>query len=213
MSIDEPMTPARSDRIALLSKLMATPWSDLAAVEHCGRLHFPEKVVRRKANGETEEIDVTICLPRPDELRWARVNARKAALEAGLDLDRDQDLVDDMENVHILARAIRNTSEPFEPWVPNPAELERDYDKRSLSQMWAKMNALVNIVDPRQTEMSKEELLAVIAAIAKTREIYPLHALGQHSQSHCIVTMAELCVTFLASTSSSEPSDSSMQEP
>lgn len=208
MSIDDSITPTGQDAQASLVKLMQVPWAELEALEHDNRLFFPDVVLKRRVDGALEETQVALCVPRPDELRWARTKARALALKADLDLDRDAEMVEDMENIHILSRAIRNITTPHEPWEPDPTLLERNYDRRSLAQMWAKLDALTNFIDPRPSDLSKEEVLAVIAAISKTREVYPLHVLGPHSQTSCIVSMADLALSFLASKSLPDASDS-----
>lgn len=211
--MSESRSPKETKSLSLAIELAATPWESLEMFEAHGYLHFPENLLRkRKGAGDFEEIPIAIRIPRPKEMRQARVAARKMALEEGLDLKLDKDLIDDLENMHILTVSLRNRTHPHEQWVFDVTELEKDYDKSSLAQMWAKMNALSEIIDPRPEDLSKEEVLAVIAAIAKTREIYPLLALGSASQASCIRTMANLSLTYLASNLSSSQLEDSTPE-
>lgn len=199
---------------ALAIQIASTPWEDLETFEAHGYTHFPEVLLRRVGGKDGfEDIKIALRIPRPHERRKARVESRAAALADGLNLEQDKDLIDDLENIHLLSMAIRNRTAPYEPMVPDPSELEKMYDHVCLAQLWAKLNSLISIVDPRPNDLSREEVLHVIMQIAKTQEIYPLHVLGSHSQTACITTMANLSVTYLDSKSSSEPSDSSTQAP
>lgn len=211
MSEEETPEPKSHD---LAIQIANTPWDELETFEAHDYVHFPEVLLRRRGGKEGfEAIKVALRIPKPAEKRKARALSRAAALADNLDLEKDADLVDDLENMHLLSMAIRNRTKPYEAMVPDPLELERLYDQRSLAQLWTKLNSITDIVDPRPNDLSREEVLHVIAQIAKTQQIYPLHVLGPQSQISCIATMAALSVTYLASKSSSEPSDSLTPEP
>jgi hypothetical protein len=196
----------------VVEQLLGKSWGELEVLEHYGYLLFPDSIYKRKKDGTFDEIKVCLRVPRQHELRKARVEARRIAMEDGLDLDRDKDLFNDLETICILSMAIRNRATPHESMIPEPRELERDYDRACLMQIWAKLDALHQVVDPAPHKISEEEMFALIAAIAKDRSISPLAVYAADSQANFVIFTASLLASFLVSKSSSEPSDSSMQE-
>ncbi len=200
-------------REAAVEQLIGKSWEELEVLEVAGRLLFPEKILRRTKSGMCEEIPVLIQIPRSHELRKARVEARRIAKKDGLDPKLDRDLIDELETVCTLSHAIRNTKPPdHEPWEPFPRTLEEKYDKSSLAQIWAKIDALTRVVDPAPDSISQDEMIALASAIAKERNLGPLFVYGSGAQTTFVVTMADLLVSSLASKSSSEPSEPSTPE-
>ena len=196
----------------VIAQLLSKDWSELQVLEHYGYILFPEKLYRRKPNGSFEEKEIYLRVPREPELRAARVSSRKIAESEGLDLDRDRDLVETLECICILSVAIRNNTKPYEPWEPDPKILEKTWDRGSLTQLWAKLNEYMRVIDPRPETISKEEMIVLMANIAKEGNIYPLHVYGQVAQNSFIITMANLSLSYLESKSSSEPLEQLMQE-
>lgn len=196
----------------VVEQLIGKSWGELEVLEHYGYLLFPESIYKRKKDGSFEEKKICLRVPRQHELRKARVDARQIALEDGLDLDRDKDLFGDIETACILSMVIRNSTTPYEQIEPDPRQLEKTYDRESLMQIWTKLDALHNIIDPAAHTITQEEMFALIAAIAKERNIGPLAVYAADLQATFIVTMACMLVPFLVSKSSSEPLDSSTQE-
>lgn len=188
----------------VIAQLLGRDWGELEVLEHYGNLLFPEKLYKRKKDGTFESKDIMLRIPREPDLRKARVTARKMAIDDGLDLDRDSDLVETIECICTLSIAIRNNTEPHEPWEPNPRLLEKNWDRSSLTQLWAKLNEYANIIDPRPDKLSAEEILVLMANIAKEKNIYPLHVYGPASQNSFIVIMAGLLMNYLESKSLSE---------
>ena len=184
-------------------QLLGKSWDDLEVLEHAGHLLFPAEVYRRVRGGEFEPIKVRLRVPRGTDLRKARVKAREWALEEGLDLQADRDLVDDLEIMCTLARAIRNATPPHEPWVADPRELDKDYDRRSLMQVWGKLDSLVHVLDPAPNTISGDEMVALLGAIVRENSIVPLAVYGPESQAGFIVTMAGQLLSLLQSKSSS----------
>ena len=192
----------------LLEQLTTKKWEELEVLEHYGYLLFPETLYKRGKGGEFDKLEIMMRVPRPHEQRKCRVAARAVALKEGLDLSRDRDLVDDIETIHVLAESIRNTSEPYERMMP-PEELEAGWDKPCLVQLWAKLDALIQMVDPRPEEISNEEVMAVISRLAQEDTAAPLAVYGPGVQTFLLRTMAALSLSYLGSKSSSgspEPS-------
>lgn len=192
----------------VLQQLLSKKWVELEVIECEDYLLFPESLYRRNAKGGFTEEKVMVRVPREPDIRKARVKARKWALEDGLDLDRDADLVDQLETICVMSDCIRNFKPSIDPrngaefreaWEPDPTSLEKRYDKQSLNQLWAKIDALGQVVDPRPNTLGKEETLGCIAAIARSRTIAPLHVYGSGAQQSCIVFMAQALLSFLAS--------------
>lgn len=201
---------ARAEKVHdhVLEQLLGKDWSQLQVLELDGDMVFPEKLYRRKATGGFEGVPILIRIPREPDLRKARVDSRVWAMGDGLDLDRDRDLVEQMETLCILSAVILNgspakdprTDKVFhEPWEPDPKILEKRYERSSLTQLWAKIESLAQVLDPRPNALSPEETLVVIAAIAKARSISPLHVYGPGAQNSLVVSMATLLLSSLDS--------------
>jgi hypothetical protein len=204
MAVDDGIKLPDQTHDHVINQLLGKDWKDLEVIEHYGHLLFPDKLYRRNKGGTFEVIDIFIRVPREPELRQARVTARKIALDDGLDLDRDMDLIETLECICTLSTAIRNGPEQYEPYEPNPKLLEKNYDRGSLTQLWAKLNEYSGVVDPRPDKISAEEVLVLMASISKERSIYPLHVYGQAVQNSCIITMADQSLNYLGSKSYSE---------
>ena len=193
------------DSGTLIDAILAKRWEELEAVELDSGLLFPAEVVRRKGKG-WERIPVLLKVPREPDTRRARLKARAWAAEEGLDPEVDSMLFDNMDTMCILSECIRNTTAPYEAWEPFPTELEAKYDRPSLDAVWATIDALKTIIDPRPDALSEEQLVAVIGTIARCRNIVPLAAFGGEFQTNFVVTMAVRLQAYLDSKSSSAPS-------
>jgi len=189
-------------------QLLNKSWGELETVEAGGYLLFPAEIYRRKKNGSFEATPIKLRVPREHENRKARVQARQIALKDGLDLDRDKDLVENLEVYCTLSMAMRNPKPMdngvYEEFDPFPESLEKRYDKASMTALYSQLMALSELVNPQPNKISKEEMLALIAAIAKERNILPLAVFGPDSQASFIVSMAELLWSLLESKSSSD---------
>ncbi len=186
-----------------ISKALKTnTWGDeIEVLEHNDYLLFPAAILKRKTDGSFEEEKCRLRVPREHEMRKARGQAREIMTEDGLDWKEDADLFTNIETWCILSQSIRSYTEPFEPFDPDPRSLEKRYDKHSLMAIWAKLDALTRIVDPRPDDLSTGEIIGLIVAIAREENTGPLADYGSPAQSSCIVTMARLCAISLGSKS------------
>lgn len=168
-------------------------WEALGVVDHGGVLHLPAKIQRRNAKGGVDEQPVALRNVTNAHKHRCRVLARQYATSptVGLDLDRDKDLVDDIENYAILAYAIRDPEPPFVQHVPDAAALIATYDAQSLAGIWGVYNSWVEMLDPRFGELSAEELWQTIVRVAKEQNTSPLVVLPGYAQHTCIVLMAQ----------------------
>lgn len=198
-----------SEHVAI--ELIGRTWEELEVFEAHGVLHFPDRVWIRSKSGKFQERKVAIRVPREYELRQARIEARRIAAEEGLDPKLDPDRFDDLDNICILHLAVRMPDAPHEPIFGSPTELDRAWDKPVWAQLLAKLDAYRQLVDPRPTQASEAQLLAVISAVAKERAIRPLLVFDGGTQSDLVVAMACLAVILLQSNSSSGSSESSTQ--
>jgi hypothetical protein len=195
----------------IVEQIESAPWKELELLEYAGHLLFPAVVQRKKPNGEFESDAVMLRAPRPNEVRKARVTARAMALSDGLDVDRDKDLIDDLEDICLLSQCVRNSTPPHEPWVPDPREFESRYDLGTLEHLYSQLHEVIAAVDPKPSTLDHAETLAVVAAIAERRDIHPLRVLGPAAQSSCIIFMADQCVSCWNQKSSRELSEHSTQ--
>lgn len=200
----------------VMTQLMTKDWSKLEVIENADGLLFPDNLYRRRADGTFEETPVLLKVPREYDARKARVMARKIAKDEKLDLQLDKDLVENLETTCLMSLCVLNAkpgvdprdgSKFHEPWVTDPLQLEKQYDRESLTQLWAKIDNLSHVVDPRPDVIGNAELLVLIAKIAEARNIAPLLVYGSAAQNTSIVSMANLLLSLLASKSSSESSD------
>lgn len=193
--------------------LVGLDWAQLEVVEHAGYLLFPDKLYKADKNGKMTPEDVMIRVPRFHELRQARVKAREIADEEGIDETKDAHLFENLENMCIMAIAIRSPTEPYEPFISDvqggARTLEKKYDVASLMQIWGKIDKLHQLIDPAPEAITRPEMMALLSAIAEARNVLPLLVYGQGAQSFFIVTMADLLLSYLERKSSSESSEHS----
>lgn len=182
-----------------LAALMTKDWSELEIFEHADHLLFPEKLIRRTKSGGWEEIDIMLRVPRDPDMRAARVEARALAQREKIDEEKDRDLFSNLESICILARAIRNSTAPYEAWEPEPLTLEKRYDKVCLQLLWEKLDKLNDILNPAPNQISPPEIVALIVAIAKARHLGPLVVYGQGAQTSFVVSMADLLLNSVGS--------------
>lgn len=188
----------RSDSGRLISIVLEKSWEELEAIELDGQLLFPFNLQRRTLKG-WEDIPILLKVPRESDTRKARLKAREWAKAEKLDPELDPELFSNMDSLCLLSECMRSTTPPHEPFDPFPDKLEKMYDRPSLDAAWATLDALKMVIDPRPHELSEEEMLGVIAAVAKARNIVPLAAFAGESQNSCVVFMAQRLLSLLAS--------------
>ena len=166
-------------------------WAELEAIENNGRLLFPDKIYKRNARGEAIGIDVMLQVPREADNRFAKLEARKIGLAAGADMDRDKDdIFEQLEMLCLLWRCVRNTTQPYEPLVMEPLELEKFYDLSSLVNVYGKIDTLAGMLNPHVDALTEEDCWALVGAIATSENILPLHACAPDSQNFFVLFMA-----------------------
>jgi hypothetical protein len=165
-------------------------WTDLGTLEHEGSLLWPATLQRRKADGSLAEVAVMLR-PLSNAQRFrARVRAREWAARLKLDLDRDKDFVEDLENYECLAFAIRDPKPPYDQHVIDGPALFDAHSTASLATLWSRLNQLTEVMDPRYGDLSAEELWRVAAAVAHRGEPSPLAGMPGFAQATWLVLMA-----------------------
>lgn len=170
-------------------------WELLGVAEHEGHLHMPAAIKRRNARGVVVEQPVMLRNVTNEQRYQSRKLARAHALEHGLDLDRDRDVVAEIENWAILAFAIREPTKPFDQHVMTVGELTSMYETQSLVELWGRYNLWVDMLDPRFGEMSNEQIWQAIARIHAEKNPSFLASFGGYAQATIITCMADLCMT------------------
>lgn len=200
-------------------QLAKKSWGELEAVERGDHLLFPEKLWKRNKAGKFEVTPIMVQVPRMGDMRKARALAHVIAREDGIDPKFDSHLFDDLENVCIMAYAVRDATSPYsfmfarDKDTPDPRMLERKFDEGSLSHLWSRLAPYKQLLNPQLTRVTRDEFMAVIAAIAERRDIAPLLAIDGLARDSCIVTMACLLQSLMTRQSSSQSSESSTPEP
>lgn len=204
-------------RRELLEALGTASLEELETLEDAqGRLHLVDVMLRTRKGGRTEQTRVAIRVPRLRDRRAARKRARDRLTNDGLDERKDKDLFDEMERIELLWDSVRNpeplSSGQHEPLCLDAQELEDMFEASTLALLYGKMLSFSELLDPRPEDVTAEEIATIIGAIAEKGQTSPLVGLGPGSQRACITYMARLSVIYLASQSSSGPSNSSAPE-
>lgn len=165
-------------------------WEELELVRHeSGRLLFQDKIRRRNEKGAIEEKKVRVWVPVPDDSVEAKTQARLwFASKKSLDPDRDKALFEEMEQVCLLARAIRTFDAPHGQLM-NHSELAA-WDEGSLKDIQERINAYKSLIDPREPITTEEAFWSVLSEVAKRGNILPLLGIVGHEHPSFIVRMA-----------------------
>ena len=166
--------------------LRGKSWEEIEALEHEGRVLFPDSIRFRARDGSVTEVAILVRALRNHERRKARVEARDRAKQDGLDLDRDADLCATLDRLYQLARAIREVKEPHEQHA-TAEMLEQNYDGRSLDELWSRYEVYCDRSDPRIEITDEAQLWAALGEVARVGNILPLTGLESFSQNGCIV--------------------------
>lgn len=194
------MSEESKDSINSIQEFIDKGWKGFEAIEFESRLLFPAVISKRTKSGKFEHQEVAIQVPRAHELRKARTKAREIAQKEGLDLKLDKDLVEDLENVCILTKAIRNIKPPHEQWAMNHKDLEENWDRQSIFQIWRQLEELFFALDPSRHEtIPEDQFILMLSAMVKERSIHPLAVYGQDALSSFILTMADRLVSYMGS--------------
>jgi hypothetical protein len=176
---------------AKLPELDDRTWDELEVLPHNdGTLLFKDRIRKRVKSGAFEDVPVRVRIVRPMQIAQARAEARQLfATIGGLDPERDADVFRELEQLCIMAHAIRHPDAPHGQFC-TAEELGRDYDEGSLWDLKGRIEALRLMMDPRESNMGPDETWGRIAAIATKGNLLPLADIAGHEQASFTVFMA-----------------------
>lgn len=173
-----------------IPELGGRTWDELEVSRHDnGRLMFPDQLRRKNERGVIETTKIRVCVPQPADNVEARV---RAAVWFGskkvLDRDKDKELFDEMEQVCLLAQAIRTYEAPHAQ-AYDAEELAR-FDEVSLHDIQERINVYKAILDPRDDDTSEEAFWRTVLAVGRTGNLLPLTDIAGRVQPSFVVRMA-----------------------
>ncbi len=180
------------------AELTLENWGELGIVAHEGDNYVPDSIRRRGPDGGIIEVPITLRIVTNKQRRRSRVLARKWALstDEDLDLKLDEDLISDMENICILAYAIRDREPPFIQHIPDGQSLAEKYDHQCLTALWARYDTWVQMQHPDFGKYDAEKLWRIIAEVRAGADIRPLAVMPGFEQATCMLLMArEACAS------------------
>lgn len=174
-----------------IPELGGRTWEELEVIEHSedGSLMFRDALRKRAKNGAVETVPVRVQVLRVAKIARARGDCRRWFGELGLDEERDKDIFDQLEQVCMLALAVREDKPPHAQ-AYTAEELARDFDEASLQDVIGRIQALRQAVDVRESHLSEGEIWQKISAVARVGHLLPLTDIAGHEQPSCIVFMA-----------------------
>lgn len=174
---------------------------DLALIEHGGRLLFPDKIRRVTASGGYEDVKVLVRVPRTVEIMDARRDARKFCTSRGIDPKEDADLFEQLDQMAILARAVRDPAPPHDQFQPLEFLLSNEpgkgFDTESLVDVWRRLEVYRRMIDPAVTRVSEDDVVRAAYAIDKVQNLSPLVGIAGQELDSSIITMASMLVRYL----------------
>jgi hypothetical protein len=178
-----------------IPELGGRTWNELEVIDHPedGCLLFKDQLRKRMKSGSVELVDVRVRILRPKHLAMARVNCRNLCERLKLDIEKDNDLFEELESVCQLALAIRTSDAPFGQ-LADPDELIEKYDEACLKDILGRIKALGNVLDVRDSDLTEEQVWKKIAAVSEAGSLLPLTDIGSHEQTACIIFMARQAV-------------------
>lgn len=174
-------------------KLVLENWDQIGVEERDGILHLPAAIKRRTKDGGLAETRVMLRAVTNRQRFTARTESRAWALRLQLDLDRDSDLVEMLEEYLILAFAIRD-EDCHTQHVPDGESLWKLYDPASIAEVWGRYDAWVRMQHPSFGTWDGEKMWQVIAQIRARSDVSFLAVMPGFEQASCILLMArEAC--------------------
>lgn len=166
-------------------------WAELEAVrDDGGHLFIPDTLRQRDPKtGDFRSVPVLVRVPRAKDIILARSDARVWMSKfKGLDPDRDTDVFDEMEQLCLLARAIRdpNTKAQLEA----AEELSDKFDDKSLEALLGRLQVYRDLTDPRESDLTEEQLWTKIVQVVRVGHLGPLTDIAGHEQPSFVTFMA-----------------------
>ncbi len=165
-------------------------WADLEVVEHGdGTLLFKDFLRVRGTSGKVELKPVRVKIIRGLEIAEARAQCVAWCQRIKLDREKDHDQFDALEQACILSLSIRSNEAPY-PQLCEAEELLRKFDETCLQDILGRIEALRQIIDVRESELTQDRIWATITRVAEAGHLLPLTDIAGPEQLSCIVFMA-----------------------
>jgi hypothetical protein len=167
-------------------------WDDVQLMEGASeRLLFPGTIKRRQKDGSFSKTKILLRVPGALGKLQGRSEARTWFAELKLDPDRDKDYLAQLEEVCIIALAVRSTNGHGQHMSREEiAALEEPV----LVDLRSQLTNCEALMDGRLSGLSEEQLWKVIIRVAKGANLGPLLDIAGHEQPSSIVRMArEAC--------------------
>jgi hypothetical protein len=201
-----------------IESLGGRTWAELEAIRgDDGHLLIPDELRQRNArSGKFESVPVLVRVPRAKDILIARADARVWMSKfKGLDPERDSDVFDEMEQLCLLARAIRDpkTKAQLEP----AEDLSDKVDDKSLEDLLGRLQVYRDLTDPRESDLTEEQLWTRVAEVVRAGHLGPLTGIAGPDQPSCVLFMAHQALqspkgrAFVQSLGSSTPAPSESQ--
>jgi hypothetical protein len=157
-----------------IAELGGATWAELEVKQHeDGSLLFPSELRRRDTEGKLVVRKVRVRAPRPGDHLKVRVEAIAwFSRLKGLDRERDKDMFEQLEQLVLLARAIRSFEPPHEQFCA--AEQLADWDEASLTDIQERINLFKLALEPDDGELSDEQFWPTVLAVGRSADIGPL---------------------------------------
>jgi hypothetical protein len=188
----------REERLQKATRVTRELFESLGVQDSAHGPLLPATLRARNASGGFEEKEIMLMTLDEPRRNKARVRAREWALKQKLDLDRDKDLVDQLENFEILAYVIRepvaNPDKTHDQIYPTGEHLYQVWKKAPLTEIWGILDAWENVTNPRFGDLDRDELWRVAQEVAK-KGVRPLMSIGGIEQHNFILLMAKAALS------------------
>lgn len=190
-------------------------WSELEAVRgDDGHLLIKDQLRQRDAKtGQWVAVPVLVRVPRAKDIITARSDARVWMSKLkGLDPDRDSDVFDEMEQLCLLARAIRDPQTRAQ--LEAAEELSDRFDDKSLEDLLGRLQVYRDLTDPRESDLTEDQLWEKVIAVVRVGHLGPLIGIAGPEQPSFVHFMAHQALqspkgrAFVQSLGSSTPEPS-----
>lgn len=190
----------------VLDWLAGKSFEDLEAIEHEGRVLYPDAIKQRDHKGRVVERKIMVRVPRGVERAKARRDARAWLQEFGLDEAKDHVQFDALETYCCVARSLRDPTAPHAQLMPHQ-ELMEAVDVRAVLELWERVNYYDRLSEVRVAELDESTFYAAVHAIAKKGNLSPLVAIDGATHDVFLTRMASELSSFLTRPASSPSSE------
>lgn len=179
--------------------------ADFNALEQDGRVLYPDVIMKRDTKSDRlMETPVLLRVPTVSETVRARISAldwvaKLSGAKTRPTKEQAESLIggnyfDDLDTICLLEHSICDV-EPLadgtNPKYMTAHFLEKMHPKTSLHDVYARLSFYQAVEDPRIHDLTEDQFIQAVAAIAKARNVSPLVAIDGRAHGSFIVSMAE----------------------